>query len=82
MPDLRVLIVAGDALARAGLAAQLSQQPGVIIVGQIGLSPDLVPEIEQMVADGEVDLFMPNGHYSPRLNGWVARTVAEHMGAS
>ncbi len=46
MPGLRVLIVAGDALARAGLAAQLSEQPGVIIVGQVGLSPDLAPEIE------------------------------------
>ena len=46
MPGLRVLIVAGDALARAGLAAQLSQQSGVIIVGQIGLNPDLAPEIE------------------------------------
>ena len=43
---LRVLVVAGDALARAGLAAHLSQQPGLIIVGQIGLSPDLAPEIE------------------------------------
>ena len=46
---LRVLIVAGDSLARAGLAAQLSQQPGLqpglIIVGQVGLSPDLATEI-------------------------------------
>jgi len=43
---LRVLIVAGDALARAGLAAQLAQQPGLTVVGQIGLGPDLTPEIE------------------------------------
>ena len=44
--DLRVLVVSGDALARAGLAAQLAQQPGLIIVGQVGLTPDLAPEIE------------------------------------
>ena len=43
--SLRVLIVAGDALARAGLAAQLSQQPGLIVVGQVELSPDLTTEI-------------------------------------
>ncbi len=43
---LRALIVAGDALARAGLAAHLSQQPGLTVVGQVGLSPDLAPEIE------------------------------------
>ena len=43
---LRVLIVAGDALARAGLAANLAQQPGVSVVGQIGLSADISPDIE------------------------------------
>ena len=43
---LRVLIVAGDALARAGLAAHVSEQPELLIVGQVGLSPDLAPEIE------------------------------------
>ena len=40
------MIVAGDALARAGLAAQLAEQPGLTIVGQVGLSPDLAPDIE------------------------------------
>lgn len=38
--------MAGDALARAGLEAHLSQEPGLIVVGQVGLSPDLMPEIE------------------------------------
>ena len=43
---LRVLVVAGDSLARAGLAAHLSQQPGLSVVGQAALSPDLTSEIE------------------------------------
>ena len=43
---LRVLIVAGDALARAGLAAHLSGQPGLIVVGQVGFSPEMASEIE------------------------------------
>lgn len=34
MPDTRILIVAGDLLARAGLAAMLNMQPGLTIVGQ------------------------------------------------
>ncbi len=46
MDVLRVLIVAGDALARAGLAAQLSQEPGLSVVGQVASSSDLGPEIE------------------------------------
>ena len=34
-PDLRVLIVADDTLARAGLAALLAAQPGATVVGQV-----------------------------------------------
>jgi two-component system, NarL family, nitrate/nitrite response regulator NarL len=34
-PDLRVLVVAGDRLLRAGLASLLSEQSGVIVVGQV-----------------------------------------------
>ena len=40
---------------------------------------DLVSEVEAMVAEGEADLFMPGGHYSPRLNGWVAGQVAKYV---
>ena len=36
MNELRVLVVARDRLARAGLAALLDQQPGAIAVGQVG----------------------------------------------
>ena len=35
MDDLRVLIIADDSLARAGLAALLSAQPGCTVLGQI-----------------------------------------------
>ncbi len=35
MPDLRVLVVASNPLARAGLAALLADQPGITIVGQV-----------------------------------------------
>jgi DNA-binding NarL/FixJ family response regulator len=35
MDDIRVLIVADDPLARAGLAALLNGQPGCIVVGQV-----------------------------------------------
>ncbi len=34
MPDLRVLIVADDPLARAGLAALLAARPDLVVVGQ------------------------------------------------
>ena len=33
--DLRVLVVAGDPLARAGLATLLADQPGCTVVGQV-----------------------------------------------
>ena len=34
-PELRVLVVADDPLARAGLAALLAAQPGATVVGQV-----------------------------------------------
>jgi two-component system nitrate/nitrite response regulator NarL len=39
--DLRVLIVADDPLARAGLAALLADQPGCVVVGQVAGEADL-----------------------------------------
>ncbi len=41
MPDLRVLVVADDPLARAGLAALLAGQPGIAVVGRIAAADDL-----------------------------------------
>ena len=41
-----MLIVAADPLARAGLATLLADQPGCIIVGQIGVETDLADMLE------------------------------------
>jgi hypothetical protein len=40
---------------------------------------DLVPDIGAMLAADQQDLFLPGGHYSPQLNGWVAARVAEYL---
>lgn len=45
MADLRVLIVAGDPLARAGLAAMLAGQPDCNVVGQVSSEADLAAEV-------------------------------------
>jgi two-component system, NarL family, nitrate/nitrite response regulator NarL len=42
MPDVRVLIVAGDPLARAGLAALLATQPGCTVVGQMARGAEVL----------------------------------------
>ena len=42
MPDLRVLIVADDPLARAGLATLLTQQPGCSVGGQMAAHADIL----------------------------------------
>lgn len=41
MPDLRVLVLADDPLARAGLAALLAEQPGCAVVGRASTAEDL-----------------------------------------
>jgi two-component system nitrate/nitrite response regulator NarL len=46
MPDLRVLIVASDLLARTGLAALLTDQPGCTIVGQVAAETDWPAALE------------------------------------
>jgi DNA-binding NarL/FixJ family response regulator len=51
MADLRLLIVAADTLARAGLSALVSDLPDLRVIGQI--SPDVLAltEIDELVAD-------------------------------
>ena len=44
--ELRVLVVAGDPLARAGLAALLAGQPGCSVVGQLAGGSDLTDSLE------------------------------------
>ncbi len=46
MNDVRVLIVADDPLARAGLAALLADQPGCTIVGQVAEGADLLSSLD------------------------------------
>lgn len=46
MADLRVLVVADDPLARAGLASLLGEQPGLTIVGRASSLDDLAAAVE------------------------------------
>jgi two-component system, NarL family, nitrate/nitrite response regulator NarL len=46
MADLRLLVVAADPLARAGLAALLREQPGFDVIGQLGDLENLPSEVE------------------------------------
>src|SRR3954467_7536262 len=43
--QVRILIIAGDPLARAGLAALLATQPMLAIVGQVAPASDLPTQI-------------------------------------
>lgn len=46
-PDpLRVLVIANDPLARAGLATLLTDQPALVVVGRIPASLDLLVEVD------------------------------------
>jgi DNA-binding NarL/FixJ family response regulator len=46
-PDpLRVLVIANDPLARAGLATLLTDQPTLVVVGRIPASLDLLAEVD------------------------------------
>lgn len=51
MDDLRVLIIADDPLARAGLAALLSDQAGCTVVGQVAGDSDLPANLEAFRPD-------------------------------
>lgn len=55
MTVLRILIVADDPLARAGLAAALASEPDDEVVGRLGPSDDLV--VETAALDPDVVLF-------------------------
>ncbi len=61
--DLRLLVIADDPLARAGLAAILAAQPGCQVVGQIASDADWPAEIETARPDVIIwDLgWMPDG---------------------
>ncbi len=48
---LRVLVVAGDPLARAGLATLLGEQAGLEVVGQVSPSAELAADLELFEPD-------------------------------
>ncbi len=51
MASLRVLVVADDPIARAGLAAMLAEQPECAVVGQVGSDADLAEAFEGTQAE-------------------------------
>jgi two-component system nitrate/nitrite response regulator NarL len=44
--NVRVLVVAEDPLARAGLATLLANQPGCIVAGQVAMDPELANALQ------------------------------------
>ena len=50
-PVLRVLIIAGDPLARSGLAHILADQSGLCVVGQATMHADLSAEFARPAPD-------------------------------
>jgi DNA-binding NarL/FixJ family response regulator len=54
MDNPRVLIMAHDPLARAGLATLLSRQSGCLVVGQVGLDTDLEANLAAYQPDAVV----------------------------
>ncbi|HEX9118701.1 MAG TPA: response regulator transcription factor [Anaerolineae bacterium] len=51
MPDLRVLVIADDTLARAGLAALVAGLPGAVVAGQMPGLGDLAAAVEVYLPD-------------------------------
>ena len=75
MNNLRVLVVAEDALARAGLAALLVEQPGCTVVGQADGGPELASAMAVSSADAIVwDLGWEPASALERLAGLPADT--------
>ena len=71
---IRVLVVAEDRLARAGLAALLAEQPDFTVVGQLGPDGDLATALERLrpdavVWDGEEALALPESLAAPEPPG-------------
>jgi len=54
MSDIRVLIIANDPLARAGLASLIGEQPGFVVVGRVPGDVRLSAELDLYHADAAV----------------------------
>jgi two-component system, NarL family, nitrate/nitrite response regulator NarL len=65
MPELRVLVIADDPLARAGLAAVLADQPGLVVCGRASSLDDLAAAVELYRPD--VLLWDAGWHPAPSL---------------
>ena len=65
MPELRVLVIADDPLARAGLAAVLADQPELVVCGRASSLDDLRAAIELYRPD--VLLWDAGWHTAPSL---------------
>src|SRR5437016_7740389 len=71
---IRVLVVAEDRLARAGLAALLAEQPDFTVVGQLSPDGDLATALDRLrpdavVWDGEEGLALPESLAAPEPPG-------------
>src|SRR5207237_8676915 len=76
----RVLVVAEDRLARAGLAALLAEQPDFTVVGQLAPDGDLGPVVERLrpdaVAwDGEEAQALPEPPAAPVPRGHLGEAA-------
>ena len=68
MNEVRVLVVADDPLARAGLATMLASQPGCNVVGQVAIDGDLRDIVEVYRPDVVIwDLGLNSGAALERL---------------
>ncbi len=65
MPELRVLVIADDPLARAGLAAVLADQSGLVVCGRASSLDDLAAAVELYRPD--VLLWDAGWHPAPSL---------------
>jgi DNA-binding NarL/FixJ family response regulator len=79
--DLRVLIIADDPLARAGLATLLADQPGLVIVGRIAVEADLLAQLDIYQPDILIfDLgWDPNLAARPNSTASASRTSLESL---
>ena len=65
MPELRVLVIADDPLTRAGLAAVLADQPGLVVCGRASSLDDLAAAVDLYRPD--VLLWDAGWHPAPSL---------------
>lgn len=71
-PPLRILIIAGDTLARAGLAALLANQPNLVVGGQVAPEGDLTLPVNAYQPD--VVLWDLGWNPAPQLEALTALT--------